>query len=656
MPTKIIPCDLTVNGLVTATKFIVPKGISNQFLKADGSLDNTVYATKEELDTQAVTKAEYVKEDKKIYFYNNNEDKISTIDATDFILDGMLDSVTLDGNNLVFVFNTDAGKNSITVPLSSMVPEELTEHLKDFNNPHKVTKEQVGLGNADNTSDINKPVSTAQQVAIDKVDSKLMYVETIPTGETADDYTAIQIEKDGASVTVYFRKSDLLDQILNNEEVTSASLNDLKITIDTSTTTEGYLKSYNIKQGTTSIGTIEIPKDKVIEGGSIVSGTWLDTTFTENTTGKDSALKITVINQTDPIYINIDQVTKETINISLYVNQDINIIGKKIYIKKVSDNTILYTLIWAGSTITQDIKTNDSYYVEAESITGYTTPKSDSFTAVSGNSRNVSLKYESEKITIHVSAYDSADMSGQIISAVINGTKTMQTWAGEDIVLFVPFGHSIVIYCDKKNGYSTPFTIERTASAASFAANFVYGETKLQVAIVDVNGDTFSPSEWDTANNANVAGFKLTTSNVDIIIAPDYTNLAWGPNVLIDGCVTETVDYAAIFDFAGKANTDAITATALTYAAARAKNYAWKLANKNGYLPAMGELYEIALNIDAINECRTAVGLSALDKNQYFWDSTQNNATSAWNCNPSSLTVGSVGKSNGCCVLAVCAS
>ena len=51
MPTKIIPCDLTVNDLVTATKFIIPKGISNQFLKADGSLDNTVYATEEELDT-----------------------------------------------------------------------------------------------------------------------------------------------------------------------------------------------------------------------------------------------------------------------------------------------------------------------------------------------------------------------------------------------------------------------------------------------------------------------------------------------------------------------------------------------------------------------------------------------------------------------------
>lgn len=247
-------------------------------------------------------------------------------------------------------------------------------------------------------------------------------------------------------------------------------------------------------------------------------------------------------------------------------------------------------------------------------------------------------------------------MAGQIVTTVINSVKTTYTWAGTDIVIYVPYDQSIVLYCDKKNNYSTPILIERTASQDSFAANFVYGQTKLQVAIVDKDGNTFSPSEWDTANNSNVAGFKLTTSNVDIIIAPDYTDLEWGPNVLIGGCVTETNAYAAASDFAGKANTDAIVRTALTYAAAWSKNYAWKLANKNGYLPALGELYEIALNIDAINECRTAVGLSELNKSQYLWASTQFSDTYAWFCIPSPLSVSSPGKSNGNCVLAVCES
>src|SRR5205085_9811319 len=43
----------------------------------------------------------------------------------------------------------------------------LASHTGNTSNPHAVTKSQVGLGNADNTSDANKPVSTAQQTALD---------------------------------------------------------------------------------------------------------------------------------------------------------------------------------------------------------------------------------------------------------------------------------------------------------------------------------------------------------------------------------------------------------------------------------------------------------------------------------------------------------
>jgi hypothetical protein len=40
-------------------------------------------------------------------------------------------------------------------------------HAAATDNPHGVTKAQVGLANVDNTSDANKPVSTAQQAALD---------------------------------------------------------------------------------------------------------------------------------------------------------------------------------------------------------------------------------------------------------------------------------------------------------------------------------------------------------------------------------------------------------------------------------------------------------------------------------------------------------
>ena len=43
--------------------------------------------------------------------------------------------------------------------------EKLKAHAENKENPHRVTKAQVGLDRADNTSDAEKPVSTAQQEA-----------------------------------------------------------------------------------------------------------------------------------------------------------------------------------------------------------------------------------------------------------------------------------------------------------------------------------------------------------------------------------------------------------------------------------------------------------------------------------------------------------
>lgn len=46
------------------------------------------------------------------------------------------------------------------------VQTNLETHINNKSNPHEVTKEQVGLSNVDNTSDANKPISTATQNAL----------------------------------------------------------------------------------------------------------------------------------------------------------------------------------------------------------------------------------------------------------------------------------------------------------------------------------------------------------------------------------------------------------------------------------------------------------------------------------------------------------
>lgn len=50
-----------------------------------------------------------------------------------------------------------------------------TAHIASTSNPHSVTKAQVGLGNVDNTSDLNKPISTAIQAALDDIFSTAIF-------------------------------------------------------------------------------------------------------------------------------------------------------------------------------------------------------------------------------------------------------------------------------------------------------------------------------------------------------------------------------------------------------------------------------------------------------------------------------------------------
>lgn len=51
--------------------------------------------------------------------------------------------------------------------LVSSIDTNVTNHINNTQNPHNVTKAQIGLSNVDNTSDIDKPISTAVQSALD---------------------------------------------------------------------------------------------------------------------------------------------------------------------------------------------------------------------------------------------------------------------------------------------------------------------------------------------------------------------------------------------------------------------------------------------------------------------------------------------------------
>lgn len=85
-------------------------------------IDLTNYYDKSEIDAALqsyVNDAEYDSTNHNILLKNDNT-TIATIDASPFIIDGMVENVEVSNGNLVISFNTDAGKQDITIPISDI--------------------------------------------------------------------------------------------------------------------------------------------------------------------------------------------------------------------------------------------------------------------------------------------------------------------------------------------------------------------------------------------------------------------------------------------------------------------------------------------------------------------------------------------------------
>lgn len=100
-----------------------------------------------------------------------------------------------DGSALV---GKTAVQSKVILSLSNVPNLDTTAavaHTPLTNNPHSVTATQVGLGNCDNTADLDKPISTLVQAALDlKADlasPALTGNPTAPTQASADNSTKV---------------------------------------------------------------------------------------------------------------------------------------------------------------------------------------------------------------------------------------------------------------------------------------------------------------------------------------------------------------------------------------------------------------------------------------------------------------------------------
>lgn len=114
-------------------------------------------------------------------------------------------------NNTTFDNKVAELENSIATLDSSS--ETFTEHIGSTENPHSVTKEQVGLGNVDNTADLDKPVSNPQKEYIDAMNDSYVTnkknTRGIWTGSTHEYENQVEYEEN----VLYAYSDDLPDTI-----------------------------------------------------------------------------------------------------------------------------------------------------------------------------------------------------------------------------------------------------------------------------------------------------------------------------------------------------------------------------------------------------------------------------------------------------------
>lgn len=146
--------------------------------------------------------------------YSQADDKTITINQASAFAAGVMsssDKTKLDGLKSQAEIDTTINN----------VQNNLNAHINNRTNPHRVTKEQIGLDQVDNTSDANKPISNATQTALNgkfsATDGNALKqrVDNIPELVATD----ITVDSDNDSVNISLDKTSIVDGTLSGTTI-----------------------------------------------------------------------------------------------------------------------------------------------------------------------------------------------------------------------------------------------------------------------------------------------------------------------------------------------------------------------------------------------------------------------------------------------------
>lgn len=311
----------------------------------------------------------------------------------------------------------------------------------------------------------------------------------------------------------------------------------------------------------------------------------------------------------------------EKINLTLTSNQSSagDLLGATI---TLSYGSYSEDFVWDGRTLTFSVMQYITYTLSFSNVSGYRTPASLELVAVADNVRQIDAEYQTEVVTVTVSADSGVSVSGQRVT--INGVTTRLTASGV-VSQKVPFGTSYSVSVSSKSGYDTPATQTFTASQPARSVSMMYQEIRLGVFIQDTTGKLWTSDAWDGSATPN--GVAVLTDACEFVIALSETSSIPIDSDGYSSSLSLTVypsSSAAIEDYSGSSNTTAMVSAygnTTSEAAGYCSNFTFP-NGKKGYLGSAGEWQAAYDNKSAIATCMAKAGGTAIS-DEFYWSSTR---------------------------------
>ena len=285
----------------------------------------------------------------------------------------------------------------------------------------------------------------------------------------------------------------------------------MTITLEASSEpTAGYLKTYVLSQGGNEVGKIDIPKDMVVSGGSLVHGTWNGDVFTEDSQGVDTAIKIEFANA-DTIYIN----TKDLVeyytsgNGAILVNNDDNKISLKL-----DDNGEPFLTIEEGGLKLSGVQTAIDTKVEEvaarERLDG-----SEAIFIVSNKIKAITATYSAPSVVNPISIGDDGIKFSSVLDCGYFDNEVAIVNTAEEINA-IRNTNNTDIFIDG-DGALNALTTKKTfknISASNVDANqqiYLYANESINVDAMEITG-----TKGSTNGFVNYSAPKITVTNLSI--------------------------------------------------------------------------------------------------------------------------------------------